>query len=327
MSAKLFGDRWENVGSLNEGGQGRIFLVQDRTGKETGELILKRLKNLNRIERFKKEIEASKKLDHPNIARIIDYSFEKDPYFVSPFYPKGTLSSRSPFSVLEALNIFEIICAAVSYAHKEGVVHRDLKPENICFDSENQPVIIDFGLCYFIDEKEKRLTTTTEQVGTRSYMAPELEGGRCKEIVPSMDYYSLGKILYFMMSGKNVVREHFIRENSLESILSNPQLGYITERILSRTITTVPSSRINPVETIGIIKIIKRLIMEHIYPGKVGSRCRFCGEGNYEALPRILFPPKDIRGGNKDVLTDLLICPKCRNLQMFEVSAENSGFL
>jgi serine/threonine protein kinase len=177
VSTRLYGERWEIVKSLDEGGQGLIFLVHDTKENHDSQFVLKRLKNFNRLGRFESEIKACQHLNHPGIAPIIDYSVDDPAFFVTKFYDGKTLSESTPFSPIDALNLFIELCKIVDYAHSKGIVHRDLKPDNIYITPSREIVLLDFGLCYVINE-DQRLTGTMEQVGSRFYMAPELESGR-----------------------------------------------------------------------------------------------------------------------------------------------------
>jgi len=313
MSSKLYGNRWEIVRTLNEGGQGVIFLVQDKSQRLQGEYILKRFKKQNG--RSSKEIEAIKQLDHPNIAKIIDYSLEDPPFYVTEYFPK-TLSDIAPLKIQDALDIVEKISTAIDYAHTNGVIHRDIKPDNILIKENNEPIIIDFGLCYFVDVTANRITKTMEQVGSRFYMAPELENGRADNIGSAVDSYAIGKLLYFILTNKHVSRENFDGDNSIEKILKNPQLGYITERIFPNTISVNASKRILPRDIIMQIKVIRHLINEHFYPGKEGSLCRFCGEGEYISLPETTLRI-NIPGLETNAKFKVLRCSICNNIQWF----------
>ncbi|MBA2749461.1 MAG: protein kinase [Tatlockia sp.] len=156
-----YGNRWETVNSVGEGGQSHVFLVKDLNG-ESEHCILKRLKNFDRIERFKKEIKAGQELEHPNIAPILDYSLDPKPaYFVTKYYRGKTLTEIAPLEPLHALAIFADICDTIAYAHEKGVFHRDLKPDNIILEENKKPIILDFGICHFVDD-DNRLTETSK---------------------------------------------------------------------------------------------------------------------------------------------------------------------
>ncbi|MEH1834812.1 MAG: serine/threonine-protein kinase [Nostoc sp.] len=285
MPPRKFGDRWELIEQIGEGGQSHVFLVKDLKSQYTEKCVLKRLKNTKRIERFEQEIRAGRELNHSGIAPILDYSLDSEPYFfVTKHYPGTTLTDLAPLEPLKALAIFTAICGTVAYAHEKSIVHRDLKPDNIILDQDNNPVILDFGICYFIDEGN-RLTETMEQVGSRYYIAPELEGGRSEQVTWAVDSYALGKILYFLLTGKIFARENYNDSNSLSHVCQNHQLDYITQRILDESVVEQPEKRLSVAKLKEESETVRRLIYEHFYPGKVGSRCRFCGEGFYELMP------------------------------------------
>lgn len=332
MTKKIYGNRWETIDSIGEGGQSHVYSVKDLQGQFGDKCVLKRLKNPKRIDRFKNEIQAGEKLDHPRIAPIFDYSLEdSNPYFVTKYYPNDTLEKSvevSPLDPIRALTIFIDICEAINYAHTKGIVHRDLKPENIILDKNGQPVILDFGICYFIDD-DNRLTQTIEQVGSRYYIAPELEGGRAKaeDITTAVDSYSLGKILYFLLSSQHFARENYTGSQSLEQLRNNPQLKYITEKILQKSVINDSKKRITVLQLKEEAEIVKRLIYENFYPGKEDSRCRFCGEGLYKKTKiaglksyfleqrsdRMTAPSNEIF-----MNCECFICDKCNNIQWFK---------
>ena len=319
MATKIYGGRWEVVRQHGEGGQAFVYLVRDTIEEHGGEFVLKRLKNIDRFERFKREIEAGRSLKHPLIAPIIDYSLEKPAFFVTPKYPGPLLEEYAPVQPLEALLLFIALCEAVAYAHSKGVFHRDLKPENIILDEEQSPVILDFGLCYFDDGT--RLTTTMEQVGSRFYMAPELEAGRSDKVSAQVDSYALGKILYYLLSGKHLAREGYTGDGDLTKVLQDPQMDYVTSRILAKSVRVIPSDRLPPKKLGEEARKVLRLIQEHFYPGREGSRCRFCGEGTYDRMPittlRVRQP-----GIEHDVRLSPLVCKNCGNIQWFITGEE-----
>lgn len=325
MSAQRFGDRWEIVGQIGEGGQSHVFLVKDLRGEITENCVLKRLKNVNRLDRFEQEIKAGIELSHPQIAPILDFSLDQKPYFVTKCYPGPTLTALAPLDPLQALKIFIEICDAVAYAHEQGIVHRDLNPDNIILDTYQKPVILDFGICYFVDE-DNRLTETMEQVGSRYYIAPELEDGRSTQVTETIDSYSLGKILHFLISATVFARENYTGSNDLSKLCQNPQLDYISQRVLAKSVVSESDQRSRVEELKEEAKTISRLINEHFYPGKVGSRCRFCGEGSYKAMSfaglkaftRVQSSPTASHAEEFFMGCESIMCDLCGNIQWFK---------
>lgn len=282
----IFGERWEKVElpHIGEGGQGYIYKVKDLTGEYSYDCVLKVFKGIKRIDRINNEIKALQKLDHPQIVPILDFSItDKEAYFVTKQFSKHTLADLAPLAPLKALEIFVDICEPIVYAHSKGIVHRDLKPENIVFD-DDKPVILDFGLCFFTDEEDNRLTATIEQIGSRYFIPPELERGKSENISEASDSYTLGKILYFSLTKKLIAREDFTGSNSLSVMLKNPQLDYITQRILEKSVTEHLDKRISVSDLQKEAETVRRLIYEHFHPNQLGSRCRFCGEGTYQTM-------------------------------------------
>jgi len=235
-------DNWVSIGGLfKEGGQGRLYLVKD-SSKDSKEIyVLKELKNPKRLDRFEREIKAITKIrPHPNVIKLIDSGIYRDKN--KPCYVMQLADSSLDKYVSELKNninlsfkIFELICAGVAHLHKAGIIHRDLKPENILMFHET-PKISDFGLCLVIDET--RFTPTSEAVGSRLYMAPELEDGKNLNVGPSADVYSLGKILYYILSGGIIFsREQYNQNNYRLSKIFNDLRFDIFSKIFKRSIT------------------------------------------------------------------------------------------
>jgi serine/threonine protein kinase len=320
-SPRCFGDRWEVIQPIDEGGQSYIYKVKDRNGEYSGQFVLKRLKNHKRLDRFEREVKSVQQLHHPSIAPILDYSLKEPAFFVTKFYVGGSLIDLGPLPLLSALDLFIKLCDAIAYAHKHGVIHRDLKPDNVVLDKTGFPVIIDFGLCY-IEEEDKRITATMEQVGSRFYMAPELEGGRVDSVTEKVDSYALGKILYFLLSGRHIPREAFGGENDLVKVCSEDQLGYISDRLLAHTIVENPQGRKSVTELGEEAQKVKRLIIEHYHPGMEGSLCRFCGEGRYGKMTTSIIRIREPEIGLEHSVTfKILFCDKCGNVQWFRLKS------
>jgi hypothetical protein len=158
---------WKIERALSEGGQGWTYLVK-RATEDGPLLVLKRLKNRSRAERFLAEIKALKTLSHPGILSIVDAG-EADgmPYYIAEYCENGDLSKWEPSNatLLEKVKLFRQIADAVSAAHSAGIIHRDLKPFNILKRANGEMAVGDFGLCIHLNDLDGRLTSFNEPVG------------------------------------------------------------------------------------------------------------------------------------------------------------------
>jgi serine/threonine protein kinase len=287
MSGKTFGERWEIIRPITEGGQAHIYLVKDLKTHDDKNYVLKRLKKGKRKERFEREIGAIKSIESPYVEKIIDSNIMEgdDFYYVMPYYADRTLENilnDLKGSFIRSLRIFEKICEGIKSAHtnETPIIHRDLKPSNILVDENDIPKIIDFGLC-FLEDKE-RITFSLEQVGSRFYMAPECEGGRSEDVGPHTDIYSLGKILYAMISGGQIFpRERQDEEEyGLTKIMPDIRIKYFTQ-LINKCVKEKPRERVQDIgKLISIVKEDIRLLETNFFPPEYGNEpCRFCGKG------------------------------------------------
>ncbi len=160
--------------------------------------------------RFLAEAEAVASLQHPNIVQVYDVgSHQGLPFFSMEIVDGGTLERKSqggaPIAPREAARLVEKLARAMHFAHQNGIIHRDLKPANVLLTAEGEPKITDFGLAKrFRDDPEATTAYATlagAPVGTPSYMAPEQAAGQSKLVGPLADVYSLGAILYDLLTG------------------------------------------------------------------------------------------------------------------------------
>ena len=170
-------------------------------------------------DRFRAEAEAAKRLNHPNIVPIYEIGeHEGLPYFCMQLIRGQTLSEkliRGPILQRKSAEIMASISDAVAYAHEQGVLHRDLKPSNIILDEKGIPHLADFGLAKAITGQGASLTRTGAILGTPAYMSPEQAAGSRGNVGTVSDVYSLGAILYHMLTG----RSPFLGATPVETVL------------------------------------------------------------------------------------------------------------
>jgi eukaryotic-like serine/threonine-protein kinase len=175
--------------------------------------------------RFKAEAEAAANLTHPNIVPIFDVGEIDGQNYFSMGFIDGTnlrrLVEGGPLPNREAARIVQIVAAAMAYAHSQGIIHRDLKPENVLMDAAGQPHITDFGLAKRL-EGDSRLTSTGQILGTPGYMSPEQAGGESELVGTLSDVYSLGAILYCLLTGRPPFQAPSVMDILLQVIQREP---------------------------------------------------------------------------------------------------------
>ncbi len=154
--------------------------------------------------RFEREIEIAARLEHPNIARVYDSGLRHGSYYYAMQYVQGRpldryITETQP-TVLQRLRLFETICEVVQHAHINGIIHRDLKPSNILVTTDGSPFILDFGLAKPTEETSD-MTVEGAIAGTPQYMSPEQARGETGRLDTRTDVYSLGVMLYEILTG------------------------------------------------------------------------------------------------------------------------------
>lgn len=192
---------------LGHGGMGIVFQASDaRLGRDVALKVLldARYTDPHYVSRFEREAEALSHLQHPHIVRVYEAGQHRGrPYLALEYISGGTLAEKTagrPYGIPESATLIETVARAVHYAHTQGILHRDLKPGNILISATDQrPLVADFGLSKRTDLTD--LTQTGDVLGTPGYIAPELVG-RGKESTAAVDTYSLGAILYDLLTGR-----------------------------------------------------------------------------------------------------------------------------
>jgi TolB-like protein/tRNA A-37 threonylcarbamoyl transferase component Bud32/Flp pilus assembly protein TadD len=206
---------------IGRGGMGVIYRARQRHSRRI--VALKRILSYHAdsqetLVRFRREAQAAASLDHPNILPIYEVSECDDglPFFSMKFAGGGSLLDAAPALRSEprrAVALVAKVVRAVQYAHGQGILHRDLKPGNILLDGRGEPLVSDFGLAKWLDASS-HLTRTLTIFGTPGYIAPEQVTGSAGKLGPASDVYSLGAILFDLLTG----RPPFLGEHALKVI-------------------------------------------------------------------------------------------------------------
>ncbi len=204
---RQWGD-YDLIRELGRGGMGVVYEAWHRSLNRT--VALKMIKSgelaeRDEIDRFLGEARAAARLDHSGIVPVYEVGeVEERPYFSMAYVPGRSLADvvrDGPMEPNRAAELLREIAEAVTYAHERGIVHRDLKPSNVLLDEFGQPRVLDFGLAKLLDDGPG-LTATGDVLGTPAYMPPEQAEGRTADVGPRSDVYSLGAVLYQVLTGR-----------------------------------------------------------------------------------------------------------------------------
>ena len=213
MSDKMLGreiGRYKILELIGKGGMATVYKAFDtRLDREVAIKFIRSevfpVAELDMLrKRFEREAKSLGRLSHPNIVPVIDYGeFEGAPYLVMVYVPGGTLKARlgKPIPWRKAVQTLRPIAHALQYVHDQNIINRDVKPSNILLTENGEPLLTDFGLVKIYGDKAKNITNITVSgggLGTPDYMAPEQWTG---ETTAQSDLYSLGVVLYEMITG------------------------------------------------------------------------------------------------------------------------------
>ena len=205
-TGSTFAGRYQIIEELGKGGMGKVYKALDTDLKE--KVAIKLIKpevavDKKTIERFRNELKFARKIRHKNVCQMYDLNREEGTHYITMEYVHGEdlkrlIRKMGQMSAGQVISIAMQVCEGMAEAHRLGVVHRDLKPQNIMIDEEGNARIMDFGIARSV--KGKGITGAGVMIGTPEYMSPEQVEG--KESDQRSDIYSLGVILYEMVTGR-----------------------------------------------------------------------------------------------------------------------------
>ncbi len=254
--AKFFGD-YELLLELARGGMGVVYKARQQSLNRLVALkmiLSGRLASIDDVQRFRNEATAAAGMDHPNIVPIYEVNEKNGQHYFSMKLIEGTNLSLDMAKLgkepRRAAQLLATVARAIHYAHQRGILHRDLKPANILIDKDGQPHLTDFGLAKRL-EGDSALTQSGAILGTPSYMAPEQAASKKKVLTTATDVYSLGAILYELLTGRPPVQGETVvgtllqvRDGNVEPPRKlNPRVDRDLEMICLKCLQKEPQQR------------------------------------------------------------------------------------
>jgi len=219
---------YELIEEIGRGGMGVVFKARQKGLERTVAIkmiLASHLASAEHVRRFQIEAKAAASLRHPHIVHIHEVGQLHGQHYFAMEYIEGVSLARriarGPTDVETAARLVSKVARAVSHLHQQGIVHRDLKPSNILLDADGEPYVTDFGLAK-VFAAGTETTTTGVIAGTPSYMAPEQAIGRSGDVGPTCDVYSLGAILYELLTGRPAFRADTPLDTLLQVLAREP---------------------------------------------------------------------------------------------------------
>ncbi|MDP2607230.1 MAG: protein kinase [Deltaproteobacteria bacterium] len=284
-------------------------------------------------ERMKQEVSALSNIKHPNILKILDQNMG-DGWFVGEYHARGTLwNQRDQYKgdLVSALEAFKPLVEGVSELHQAKLVHRDIKPHNIFIAPDDRLVLGDLGIVFFDDPARTRITDSYENVGSRDWMPGWAMGMKVEEIRPSFDIFCLGKLLWFMLSGRSLLRLWYLHrdEYELEKMFPNDESIKWARVILDKCIVEHEDEcKLSAPNLLDLVDEVLHAVKRHAQVVREGveRNCTVCGIGHYQRI--VNENPTDLRNFGLHAVGNstfkIFTCSHCGHVQMFHFGNRNS---
>ena len=249
--------QYELLGEIGRGGMGVVYKAR-QAGLDRSVaikmILASHLASPEHVRRFQAEAKAAARVQHSGIVHIHDVGqLHGQHYFAMEYIEGESLAQRiaeKPLDLKSAVRLLATVARAVEHLHQQGIVHRDLKPPNILLDTAGEPCLTDFGLAK-VFAPDSEITATGVIAGSPPYMAPEQAAGRSRDVGPATDIYSLGAILFELLTGQPPFR----RDNPLDTLMEvlsrepmlprrlNPRVPRELELICLKCLAKSPADR------------------------------------------------------------------------------------
>src|SRR5262245_58725578 len=237
--------RYELLEEIAHGGMGVVYRDRDPTLNRVVALKLMLAGHFageEELKRFRVEAEVAARLDHPNIVPIYEFgALEGRPFLSMRFLNGASLANRlqgTPMDAVPATKLMSTLARAIHYAHQHSVLHRDLKPANVLLDAAGEPHVTDFGLAKCLDSTDG-LTLSGAMLGSPNYMSPEQAAGDPKRLTTAADIYSLGAIMYELLTGRPPFRADTPLETMRKVLEEAPVAPHLLNKSADRDLETI----------------------------------------------------------------------------------------
>jgi len=349
--------RYRLLRKLGEGGMGQVWLAEQTTPVHRQvalKLIKAALYDQSLLQRFESERQSLAIMDHPSIAKVFDAGATSDgqPYFVMEYVPGLPITDycdAKKLRIRDRLELFMRVCEGVQHAHQKAIIHRDLKPANVLVvdvDGKLTPRIIDFGIAKVLSQPlsgDDRFTQAGGMVGTPGYMSPEQADPAIQDVDTRTDVYSLGVILYELLTGFLPLDVKEWRKRPLHEVLRqlheddppSPSTKVATEKESSTEAAEMRSTEPRQLVRLlhGDLDSVTMKALEKDRARRYGSPSDFAADiGRYlrnEALvavpPSVAYPPGNSRADTAPPWLPLPLSPWCSWRRRWSASGRASA--